>query len=90
MNMIERVGMVIMRVDGCGLTNDAGDRVFCNDLSVPEDHRGNCECLSTARAAIEAMKEPTESMEIEGDNHADRSAVVWTAMISQALKEGGE
>lgn len=38
-----------------------------------------------ARAAIEAMREPTEAMERKGDE-SDLSIFVWQAMIDEALK----
>lgn len=46
------------------------------------------ECLDLARAAIEAMREPTAAMADEGDHHCSASDVrhVWRAMIDQALK----
>lgn len=43
--------------------------------------------LRKARAAIEAMRTPTEAMENAGDNHAMSCAKVWVAMIEAALKE---
>lgn len=41
-----------------------------------------------ARAAIEAMREPTAAMADEGDHHCSASDVrhVWRAMIDQTLK----
>lgn len=52
------------------------------------------ECQRMARAAIAAMREPTESMENEA---ADTDAAekrdyrrIWIAMIDAILSEGGE
>ena len=102
MNMVERVGMVIMKADGCGATNDAGKRVFCDDVSLPEKIRWVCECRNTARAAIEAMRSPTQAMDEAGDSAfrdgisisrgeaypEDEAAYqVYTAMIDAALKD---
>lgn len=41
----------------------------------------------TARAAIEAMREPTSAMETEACWHLDTTASdVWKSMIDEALK----
>lgn len=54
-------------------------------------HGAQCnEAMTKARAAIEALMEPTEAMLDAGDD-ADGYDVyvgVWTAMIQAALKEG--
>jgi hypothetical protein len=44
---------------------------------------------NTARAAIAAMREPTEEMKAEGNDNCRDSKMVWQAMIDKALSEGG-
>jgi hypothetical protein len=39
-----------------------------------------------AAAAIEAMREPTEHMIVEGKRLEDRPRKVWQAMIDEALR----
>lgn len=101
--MIERVGLVIMKADGCGLTNDSGKRVFCDDSSIPIEILGDrpCECRQTARAAIEAMRSPTWAMAraalnacpIAPDGMDPKEADIFVmqqefrAMISAALQD---
>ena len=41
--------------------------------------------LPAARAAIEAMRSPTETMAIAGRKHSLRPAQTWAAMIDAAL-----
>ena len=50
----------------------------------------NYDCIAIARAAIEALMEPTESMLDAGDaaDGYDVYVGVWTAMMQAALKEG--
>lgn len=48
------------------------------------------ETLEYARAAIEAMREPTEAMRDGGNSlgHDEAPATYYTAMIDTALEEG--
>lgn len=94
--MVERVARAIMLNDCCGCTLDDGERVFCNDARLPPDvKRGEppCECQSNARAAIEAMREPTEAMKQVGGNFIDNdcegiAGSIFEAMIDAALQDG--
>jgi len=47
-------------------------------------------CLEEARAAVEAMREPTESMISKGYDHVDYGGAhiesAWRAMVDEALK----
>lgn len=60
--------------------------------------RAEVERIARARAAIEAMREPTEEMEINGTNARmntglstyNETPAMWRAMIDAALKEEGE
>lgn len=49
-----------------------------------------CECRQRAKDILKSMRIPTEGMELAGDDHADRGAVVWIAMIDAALKEADQ
>jgi len=40
-----------------------------------------------ARAAIQAMREPTEAMRVEGVRHHDTVESIWQAMIDEALED---
>ena len=46
--------------------------------------------LPAARAAIEAMRSPTETMAIAGRKHSLRPAQTWAVMIDGALKEDAD
>jgi hypothetical protein len=74
--MIERVARALCKADGV-------DRCIYPDCGCPHEYR--------ARAAIEALREPTPAM-IEagiqcGDGYGSQPGT-WQAMIDQALKEG--
>lgn len=87
MTKLEEVGLAIITANGCGLTID-GERAFCDDPRT--DHPQKCECRLAARAAIEAMREPSEAMLAAGDYVAldgDVSKKMWRAMIDAALGE---
>lgn len=54
--------------------------------SAKPEHRQRY--LERARAALEAMKEPTDAMlAASGQYNKDRMAEVWRAMISKAMEE---
>ena len=78
MTMIERVARAIVKLrcarTGMGATD--------NCLLDPEE-------LDEARAAIEAMREPTEAMikEAAWEDGRVTARNVWQAMISEALNE---
>lgn len=55
---------------------------FCHWTEVSGDETG---CFTLARAAIEAMRDPTEAM--EAAMYADLFRDVWQAMIDKALEE---
>ena len=90
--MVERVARVVASNCECGGSPDP-DRVPCG--------RG-CNCEQTARAAIKAMREPTEAMEqagfyagpceivpplpYTGPDSTVMAPLVWRAMIDKALK----
>ncbi len=85
-SMIERVARAICRAN-CGprMQRDEPDRVECqveNGWSLWEDE---------ARAAIEAMREPTERIckltAADHDMAVAEVAVVWDAMVANALRE---
>lgn len=85
--MVERVAEATAKSDG-----------FKSLVSVPREKREGYE--RRARAAIEAMREPTDGIEsaITRVNSLTRSEVVgyyeagamWKAAIDAALTEGGE
>jgi len=53
-----------------------------------DDNSSKRYALSQARAAIEAMREPTDAMDKKGNAVLDDGALyVWQAMIDAALKE---
>lgn len=100
MTMIEKVGMAIVRDDGCGLMV-GGELVFCDDESAPSEVRQSaCRCKSAARAAIEAMREPTRDVFLAGATARHSQAcdggygvvghlnaeTAWKAMIDAALQ----
>lgn len=80
--MVERVARAIdpgawAFIDGCG------PRAWSAEYGYPDDAR--VASLNRARAAIEAMREPTFLMCIEpgdGENHCRR---IWQSMIQAAL-----
>lgn len=83
MNMIERVAKALSIADGNhpdACSNDE-DEIPYWTLYV-----------KMARAAIEAMREPTEEMANAGAKVAFMSADLWAAMIDAALSttEGGK
>lgn len=86
MDMIEKVARAIYYAAGDS-TDDRGD-------TFPTDAFGRKISLQCARAAIEAMKVPTEEMATAGglvefnemyDVCDDTATEVWQAMISAAL-----
>ncbi len=84
--MIERVAMVIKGELGKALnaTPLPGDPHDHNDWSATG---GSVNLEDIARAAISAMREPTEAM--VGQWPYDRgNRMTWRAMIDEALKEG--
>lgn len=85
--MVERVARAICRATDLGSPDD-----------WEEDRQGNRTynwevCIPSARAAIEAMREPTGKMVSAGvkhENWSDYGAVrsIYGAMIDAALEEG--
>lgn len=67
-----------------------GERLRKECLEVFGSTWSNDVAWRFARAAIEEMRLHTEAMELAGDEHADRGAVVWMAMIDASLKEEEE
>jgi len=59
--------------------------------AIAEQNHGSTwdEWIDEARAAIEAMREPTEAMINAGDrtDHDVEATMVWRAMIDEALGE---
>ena len=102
MNMIERVARAMARAQlgyDDYTANFAWDRT--PDLPKLGDPISKLEWMTFARAAIEAMREPTEEM-LNGSTNAEIShtwsregegitmdsvADIWSEMISAALKE---
>ena len=83
-NMVERVAKAIY-LDGYRILGGNWDAVNLKDR-IPVWY-------PRARAAIEALREPTEEMMMAGNGPANRSEWptspkdVWKAMIDEALKE---
>lgn len=80
MTMIEKVEAALTAVEFN--IPDAGDRPFKLFLA-PNDLR------NLARAAIEAMREPTDAMVYAAPsigNYVEDGKLVWTAMIDAALE----
>jgi predicted RNA-binding Zn ribbon-like protein len=80
MSMVERVARAIAQAD-----EQNGGPPYDYLMAMGKHVRENL--YDRALAAIAAMRVPTEEMELAGDDHAERGAVVWQAMISAALKE---
>lgn len=76
--MIERVARVWAdaNLDGCETTMDGGNILSCV---------GKCRCREAARAAIEAMREPTDAMAESTHWGPATGATVWRTMIDAAL-----
>lgn len=74
-DMIERVARAIY--EG---RNGSGCKPWAHQ---PKGHQEPY--LKDARAAIEAMRSPTETMAIAGRKHSLRPAQTWAAMIDAAL-----
>ncbi len=73
--MVERVARAIAEFD-CDL-GKAGP-ADCDEIN------GNCQCRKLARAAIAAMREPTDAMVNEAWG-TTLAAAFWRAMIDAAL-----
>jgi len=84
MNMVEKVARAICKEQ----QGDPGYDVWTLSLGSP--HRALY--LAQARAAIAAMREPSEAMLAAGRWPAedDGALACWQAMIDDALAEGGE
>lgn len=83
--MVERVAAAIAKLgaDGCEVTDGGGSIAACV---------GPCRCREFARAAIQAMREPTWKMKEAGaDSYGQGRSWTgtWQAMIDAALKEAG-
>lgn len=80
--MIERVAQAILAT---------GNDEHCDVASLAVCPPHVCECRARARAAIAAMREPTEAMECEyfnalTGNRREVGRKVYRAMIDAALK----
>lgn len=95
--MIERVARAVMIEDTCGYSLGE-ERVFCDDARLDDDLRRRvCACKDTARAALEAMRDPTDWMITMGACYEDQDHLivdegaiasdVWKAMIGAAIGE---
>ena len=49
----------------------------------------DCCCWSSARAAVEALREPSDAM-LEGFDHKRRYAAIWSRMCDAILQETPE
>lgn len=81
-DMIERVAMAVRK------NRFIRTRRTVFDETVPPTENE----LDDARAAIEAMREPTTEMEVTGTEHwlviraqEDRAGVIWRSMIDEAI-----
>ena len=86
-SMIERVAREVHRLHPDSLVSV----VAWKNLTLDERD----ECIEIARAAIKAMREPTEKMQIDagdlGDGlglTAEVVCLLWQAMIDEILKDG--
>jgi hypothetical protein len=98
-SMVERVARAIAVAQVCGLDFKDGQRSLCTDPRVGVDQRvvSDCDCMRSARAAIEAMREPTEAMENAARDWSaakygkpigkDASNGCWQCQINAALKD---
>ena len=75
MSMVERVGEALALADSEDYVG--GPFVWNREHYIP-----------LARAAIEAMMEPTDEMVEAGENDGGHSIYRWQSMITAALKEG--
>lgn len=95
MNMVEKVARAMM------VAKNGGD--YWDEMSDDSDvdYVGRTEALKMARAAIEAMREPTDAMKLAADramtgvfywnyevkDESASGAVIYSAMIDKALDE---
>lgn len=84
-DMIERVARAICKADGlasCAMDDERAEVDTCT--------AANCSRFLQARAAIEAMRTPTEAMVRATDSYDRYRAAIedeWRLMIDRALKE---
>lgn len=66
-------------------------RAICDSANGEHGCGGFCQAVvnygDAARAAIEAMREPTRDMIARGSWHRDNERLFWQAMIDTALNE---
>ena len=92
--MVERVALAILRADAKSSQADnpnlSYDEVYALGCMLFDAHH-----VPMARAAIEAMREPTDAMYLAGDNVYEQerdsilgpaSVPMWRAMIDKALE----
>lgn len=85
MSKVEEVARAIMVGGGCGAMLE-GERVFCDDARLIQT--ADCNCREMARAAIAAMREPSEAM-VKAVFAIEQVDIVseYHAMIDAALQE---
>jgi len=96
--MVERVAKAIYSRSYLGITGTGTPNAPLVITQVPWERASETHhkwCISQAEAAITAMREPTEAMEIEGHGtaidvdggtHIVGATTCWQAMIDEALK----
>ena len=76
--MVERVARAIWQ-------ESVGRAEWYKWKTFRPDAWGRCLSMAQARAAIEAMREPTETME-EAARYAEGAHAIYTTMIDETLK----
>ncbi len=69
------------------MSNEMVERVGKVLRMIEGCHEGCNHCKRAAKAAIEAMKEPTQAMIKAGDLSENMAVEVWKDMVEAALKE---
>jgi hypothetical protein len=86
MDMIERVARALFAVEWDSKSSDPWEGAYADEREA---------WLQSARAAIEAMRDPTDAMKDAGDLPTyqwvdDVASNVWGRMIDAALSEGSD
>lgn len=84
--MVERVARAIAALRSCSL-EWGPKQPICASCSNARGYSDDVGCMTLARAAIEAMREPTEAM-WAAHREADKLGIShWHTMIDAALSE---
>lgn len=70
--------------DTCGCTNASGERVFCDDKSLPEPD-SVCHCKNGARAILEASLSAAPAVLVETPEVTDK-ATAWDQCVKSSQR----